>query len=320
MQLGISAITHAFGKHKLNNIEECLLKGFEGDFIKKKVGIETRYSAGDEQATSDLAVEASRALLEKTNLKPSDIGLVVVITQTPDYQLPHTAALVQRELGLPKNVASFDVSLGCSGYVYGLSICISFMLANSIKNCLLITAETYTKIVDPSDGATFPLFSDGASATLINDDPIYLLGRGVFTTDGSGAERLIVRGGGSRQPNHKDYIYHDGRAIFSFMMTSVPRTIEDCLALNRITLNDVDLFVFHQANEFMLKSLGERLKLDPKKVVYAVRDFGNTVSSTIPIALEPLLSQRPGTILICGFGVGLSIATNTLFLNRRSSK
>ena len=317
MQLGISAITHVFGKQKLNNIQECVLKGFEPDFIKKKVGIETRYSAGDEQATSDLAVEAARALLEKTNLKPSDIGLVVVITQTPDYQLPHTAALVQRELGLPKNVASFDVGLGCSGYVYGLSICIPFMAANAIKKGLLITAETYTKIINPSDSGTFPLFSDGAAATLINNDPIYLLGRGVFATDGSGAESLIVRGGGSRQPAHRDSLYHDGRAIFSFMMTSVPDAVEKCLALNEITLNDVDLFVFHQANEFMVKSLGERLKLDPNKVVYAVRDFGNTVSSSIPIALEPLLSQRPAIILICGFGVGLSIATNTLYLKRR---
>jgi 3-oxoacyl-[acyl-carrier-protein] synthase-3 len=156
------------------------------------------------------------------------------------------------------------------------------------------------------------LFSDAAAATLISDEPAYVPGRAVFGTDGAGASSLIVESGGSRAPAARGHLRMDGRAIYSFMMSRIPRDVQVCLALNRLTADDIDRYVFHQANRYMLESLAGRMKLPPEKVVIAVNDCGNTVGSSIPIALEPLLEERPARVLVSGFGVGLSWATNVL--------
>ena len=207
------------------------------------------------------------------------------------------------------------MSLGCSGFVYGLSLATSFMAANGMRRGILLTADCYSKVIDPADRATAPLFSDAAAATLISDEPVYVHGKGVFGTDGSGASALMVKSGGSRAPAERGNLHMDGRAIYSFMMSRVPQDVADCLALNGLALDSIDRFVFHQANRFMLESLRDRMKLPAEKVVIAVNDCGNTVGSTIPIALEPLLAERPARVLISGFGVGLSWATNVLQLN-----
>lgn len=314
MNLGIQAIAHAFGGSKVDNLEYAARFGFEPEFVRDKLGIATRYVAGDGEASSDLAAAATAALLQKTGTDPADVGLVVVVTQTPDYQLPHTAALVHSRLGFPAKTASFDISLGCSGFVYGLSLATGFMAANGTRRAILLTVDCYSKVIDPADRATAPLFSDAAAATLLGDQPLYVPGKAVFGTDGSGAAGLIVKQGGSRAPSEHGKLYMDGRAIYSFMMSRIPQDVEDCLSLNRLAAQDIDRFVFHQANRFMLESLRSRMKLPAEKVVIAVNDCGNTVGSSIPIALEPLLAERPARVLISGFGVGLSWATNVLQL------
>ena len=312
MTLGIQAIAHVYGGARIDNAVEAGRLGHEPAFVRDKLGIVTRYVATETQATSDLSVEAAAAVLKKSGVAAADIEALLLVTQTPDYQLPHTAALVQSRLGLPQSVASFDVSLGCSGYVYGMSALTGFMAQAGLRRGLLITADCYSKVIDPADRATAPLFSDAAAATLVNDAPVYVAGRAVFGTDGSGAEALIVKSGGSRVPSAPGRLFMDGRAIYSFMLSRIPQQVEACLARNGLVLDDIDRFVFHQANRYMLESLRDRMKLPPAKVVIAVENGGNTVGSTLPIALEPLLAERPRRVLISGFGVGLSWATNVL--------
>ncbi|OGA26203.1 MAG: hypothetical protein A3I02_10270 [Betaproteobacteria bacterium RIFCSPLOWO2_02_FULL_67_26] len=317
MTLGIQAIAHAYGATKIDNAADAGRLGHDPAFVRDKLGIVTRYAATDAQATSDLSAAAAAAVLDKTGIAAADIEALVLVTQTPDYQLPHTAALVQSRLGLPQSVASFDVSLGCSGFVYGLAALTGFMEQAGLRRGLLVTADCYSKVIDPADRATAPLFSDAAAATLVSDAPVYVAGRPVFGTDGSGAEALIVKSGGSRAPSVTGRLHMDGRAIYSFMLSRVPQQVEACLKLNGLALDDIDRFVFHQANRYMLESLRDRMKLPPGKVAIAVADGGNTVGSTLPIVLESLLAERPQRVLISGFGVGLSWGTNVLQANRR---
>lgn len=312
MKLGIRAVSHVFGEKRCDSEALAKQHGFDLEFIRGKLGIEERYVAGEGQATSDLAVAAARKVLGKAGLAPSQIGFVGIVTQTPDYQIPHTAGIVQDALGLPQETAAFDISLGCSGFVYGLSIATSFMDSAGIANGLLITADTYSKVIDPADRATSPLFSDAAAATLISAEAVYLSGKASFGSDGSGADKLIVPCGGSRKPKSASPLFMDGREIFNFMMTRVPADVKKCLTLNGKSIDDIDRFVFHQASLFMVDSLRTRMGLPKEKMVYALRECGNTVASSIPIALERVLEERPKTILISGFGVGFSWASNVL--------
>lgn len=312
MTFGIAAIAHAYGRNRIDNVSEGAQHGFDPAFVRGKLGILTRYVAAEDQATSDLAAEAAQTVLERTGTRGEDIDALIVVTQTPDYQMPHTAALVQRKLGLPARLASFDMSLGCSGFVYGLSTLVPLMAHGGFTRALLVTADCYSKVSDTADRATAPLFSDAAAATLVSAQPLYRPGKPLFGTDGAGAEALIVKCGGSRAPADRSKLYMDGRAIYSFAMSKIPQHVEQCLKLNGLRLEDIDRFVFHQANRYMLESLRDRMKLPAEKVVIAVEDGGNTVGSTIPIALEALLPERPRRILICGFGVGLSWATDVL--------
>ena len=312
MKLGIHAISHVFGEKRCDNEELAKQHGFDLGFIRGKLGIEARYVAGENQATSDLAIAAARKVLEKAGVSPAQIGFVGIVTQTPDYQIPHTAGIVQNALGLPQETAAFDISLGCSGFVYGLSIATAFMESAGIDNGLLITADAYSKVIDPADRATSPLFSDAAAATLISKRAVYLPGKASFGSDGSGADKLMIPCGGSRKPKSNSPLFMDGREIFNFMMTRIPADVKKCLTLNGKSAEDVDRFVFHQASFFMLDSLRTRIGLPKEKMVYALRDCGNTVASSIPIALEGVLEEWPKTVLISGFGVGLSWATNLL--------
>ncbi len=316
MKLGIADIAYVFGDQEIDNAKFGREHGFDESFITNKLGITSRHIATAEQSTSDLAVAAVAALLEQSRLKLEEIGFLMLVTQTPDHLLPHTAALVQDRLGLPVDIPTFDLNLGCSGYVYGLSVATSFMVGNGIKRGILVTADTYSKWLDQNDRATAPLFSDAATATLITDTPIYALGRFAFGTDGSGANSLIIEAGGSRSPQKDGVLYMNGRSIFEFAMKKVPAQIKACLQQNEMTLDVIDQFVFHQANKFILDSVAKSMRLDPSKVLIDVKDKGNTVSSTIPIALSGQLNGTANTILISGFGVGLSWATTILFRSK----
>jgi 3-oxoacyl-[acyl-carrier-protein] synthase-3 len=307
MNIGIDHISYAFpdGRAETND-ELAATHGFDRDFISQKLGIDTRLKLKKEETVSDLCTGAVNRLVEETNLDIEKVEAFGVITQTPDYCLPHTSAIVHSQVGLPKNCAAFDIGLGCSGYVYGLAIMRGLMIAEGLSCGILATADAYSKIMNPKDKATAPLFGDAASASLLG-------------TDGDKHQALIVRGSGSR-PEKSEPLFMDGRAIFNFMMTEVPKSVMNCLEVNKLSINDIDFFVFHQASEYMLKTLASRMKIPLSKLVVNMRDIGNTTSSSIPVALQRCVlankhkNEKQSKILLSGFGVGLSWATSVLFV------
>lgn len=309
---GIAALASFLPERVLTNEELYARFQYEPGFLERKIGIERRYVCGPDEAVSDLAVGAARKLFESGAARPDEIDLVVVCTQNPDYKLPTTANLVQARLAIPTTCAAFDINQGCSGYVYGLSIASAMMSANGFRAALLITADAYSKVLDPTDRDTLPLFGDGAAATLLRPGGVGRLERASLGSDGAGANELIVRGGGSRHPSvesRDDRLRMNGRAIFNFMMRQAPRSVDECLRLNVLTRDDVDLYIFHQASRYMLESLRTALKLDPERAPIVLENGGNTVSSTLPMAMENLggLEALAGKrVLLCGFGVGLS--------------
>lgn len=308
MTTGITSIASYLPGKPIGNEGLVETHQFDEGFIRDKLGIHTRHHAGEHEYVSDLAIAAVDKLIARENIDKTSIKLLVVVTQTPDYVLPNVAALVQEGAGLPTHVAAFDVSLGCSGYVYGLALVQGMMEVQGFDSALLVTAETYSKIMSPDDRATAPLFGDAATATLLTRDPVYAIGRSVLGTDGSGAEELIARGSGVRR-DVEEPLFMDGRAIFNFAMKRVPALIEECLAANELSKDDIDAWVFHQASRYMLESVAPRIGLSKEGMLIDLAKVGNTTSSTIPIALERSilpLPERPRRIMLCGFGVGLS--------------
>jgi len=291
--------------------------GFDAGFIPEKLGVGRVFAARDDEHSSDLAVAAIAKLCDGLPGLRDRIDTLVVCTQTPDYQLPQVSALVQDRAGLRQDVAAFDISLGCSGFVYGLSILEGFMTRNGLAAGVLVTAETYSKITGPGDRTTRCLFSDAAAATLVTAGGALQAGRYTFGTNGSKFDSLICRSGGSGDDGERrPRLSMDGRSIYEFAMETVPQDVARCLAANGIGLQDVDLFVFHQASGFLVDAIARRLGLagDPR-IVKTLGDHGNAVSSSIPLALARYLgpdSSQYRRILISGFGVGLSWASTVL--------
>lgn len=310
---GIAAVASYLPEAVLTNDELVERFGFDRAFLDDKIGVRQRHVAAPDEAVSDMAVKAAESLLARTGAARGDIELLVLCTQNPDYRLPATANIVQNRLGLADTTAAFDFNQGCSGYVYGLAITHSMMLAQGFSTALLLTADGYTKVMDPGDRATAPLFGDGAAATLLTAGGAGRIGRFTFGSDGAGAGDLIVRGGGSRNPRMPTTgpgaLRMNGRAILKFMIKRVPADVDRCLELNGLARGDVDSFVFHQASGHMVNSLAREMDLPPGKVPVEIADCANTVSSTLPIVLERLSGADAlagKTLLLCGFGVGLS--------------
>jgi len=307
---GIRAIASYLPAGRLTNPEIIARFGFEEAFLSSKLGIETRPRAGDGETTLDMCAAAAAALIGREQVDPGRIGALVVVTQSPDRILPQTSSQLQGRLGLPKATAALDVGLGCSGFVYGLSLLSAFMDANDISDGMLVTCDRYSSFMDPQDRNTVPLFGDAATATwLSSDKPRYRLGRFSFGTDGSRSE-AVTAGGGQGQP-----LRMDGRAIFALMMSEVPGDIAACLKRNELEACDIDCWIFHQASSYMIDALAQRIGIPLDKVGKALKDCGNTTSSTIPIALERLCLAAPSpprTVLISGFGVGASWASAVL--------
>lgn len=320
MTIGISEIASYLPGEPIGNAKLVAQHDFDEAFIRDKLGISSRHIAREGEYVSDLATVATQTLLDKSGVDRTSISLLIVVTQTPDYCLPHVSALVQERTGLPTTIAAFDVSLGCSGYVYGLALAQGMMASQGFTRGLLVTAETYSKVISEADRATAPLFGDGATATLLTDASVYDIGCTVFGTDGKGADSLIARGSAVRR-DRIEPLFMDGRAIFNFVMTKVPKLVEDCLAANGLTRDDIDLWVFHQASRYMLDSLAPRLKVPKDKLVIDIAQTGNTTSSSIPLILEKSVLDtglRPARVLLCGFGVGLSWGATILTLNQKA--
>jgi 3-oxoacyl-[acyl-carrier-protein] synthase III len=297
--------------------------------IEAKTGIRERHVVAENECASDLAFAACRKLFDSGACNPEQIDYILLCTQSPDYFLPTTACVLQERLGIPTTAGALDFNLGCSGFIYGLGLAQGLIETGQAASVLLITAETYSKFIHPKDKSVRTIFGDAAAATLVqavDGETIPSLGPFVFGTDGKGAKNLIVRTGGMRQARTPesgevvqdeagnwrsgDNLFMDGAEIFNFTLRTIPVCVNALLAKSGKSVEDVDLFVFHQANQFMLEHLRKRLKLPPEKFLLAMEHCGNTVSSTIPIALHTALSEKrllPGNVvMLVGFGVGYS--------------
>jgi 3-oxoacyl-[acyl-carrier-protein] synthase-3 len=294
--------------------------------ILEKTGISQRRIAAPDETSADLAFAAAQKLLAQ-GVDPASIDYLLFCTQTPDYVLPTTACVLQHRLGLRTTIGALDFNLGCSGFVYGLSLAKGLVETGQARRVLLLTADTYSKLIHPGDKSVRTLFGDGAAATLVGacDAAEPQIGPFVFGTDGAGAQNLIVPAGGFRTPadthtaveetdvfgnvRSPEHLYMDGPAIMAFTLRAVPAAIARLAEATGTTLDQYDVVAFHQANGFMLERLRAKLGIDPAKFAIRLEACGNTVSSTIPIALEPLIGapERRRALLV-GFGVGYSWA------------
>lgn len=322
MKVYIKEIEYALPKKIVTNEE--LVKDFPEWSVEKiaeKVGVIERRVAVDETAT-DLAISASEKLFDKGTVKREDIDFVLFCTQSPDYKLPSSACIIQDRLGLSTKCGAFDFNLGCSGYEYGQAVAKGLIVAGVATNVLLLTGETYNKYIHERDKGNRTIFGDAASATVISTDGFAEIGEFSIGTDGAGAKNLIVKSSGARFPEKindcrmdeggnpisSDHLFMDGQEIFMFTLMKVPKMIKEVLAKNDLQKEDISLFVFHQANKYMLEHLRKKLKIEEDKFFVNLENVGNTVSSTIPIALCDARDQGllKGKVVLAGFGVGLS--------------
>lgn len=330
----VKAIASYLPSERLTN--EQLAREF-GDWdaakIFEKTGISARHIAAPDECASDLGVSAARHLFERGACSPDDIDFLLFCTQSPDYFLPTTACLIQDRLGLRKDCGAIDFNQGCSGFVYGLALAKSLVEAKTARNVLLITAETYSKFINPQDRGVRTIFGDGAAATLVCgvESEEELLGPFVFGTDGRGAGELIVPAGGLRQPDAASAVevasggeswrtphdlYMNGPEIFNFTLKTVPRALGQLLEKCDCSQDEFDFFILHQANKFMLESLRKKMKIPAEKFWIEMETCGNTVSSTIPIALESARQRgrinAGDRVALVGFGVGYSWAATMM--------
>lgn len=334
----IKAISSYLPAGKLTNEQLAEEYGdVDARVILERTGIGMRSVASREECASDLGVAAARHLFESgAGVEPEEIDFLLFCTQSQDYFLPTTACIMQDRLGLRTSCGAIDFNQGCSGYVYGLSLAKSLVETETARTVLLITADTYTRFINARDRSARTLFGDGASATLIgaSESNMDLIGPFVFGTDGRGAEQLIVPAGGMRRPlneeamiEHEDEqgnwrsqqnLYMNGPEIFNFTLRTVPLAVAELLQKSGRSLDEIDYVIPHQANKFMLERLQRRLKIPAEKFHVDLETTGNTVSSTIPIALESAGKQgriKAGdTVALLGFGVGYSWAATIVQL------
>lgn len=323
MEAFIKAISYYLPEKVVTNEE--LVKEFPEWTVEKianKVGVKERHIAAESETAGDLALKAAEKLFDEYSVKKSEIDFVILCTQSPDYFLPSTACVIQNKLKLNTSCGAFDIDLGCSGYEYGLAVAKGLIIAGIAHDVLLLTAETYSKHIHPKDKGNRTIFGDGATASLISTSGFALIKSFVLGTDGSGAERLIHHTGAWRNthsigdihydengnPISSDHLFMDGKAIFDFTASVVPLLIEDTLRINSIKEEDVSLYVFHQANRYMINYLRKIMGISKERFFVYLESVGNTVSSTIPIALVEAMKEDRlhGNILLAGFGVGLS--------------
>ena len=313
---------HLPARVETNDDLKAEFPNWDVDLIFSKTGIASRHIAAPDECASDLGVAAAKKLFEEHDIDPQSIDFLLLCTQTPDYPLPTTACLMQDRLNLRTSVGALDFNLGCSGFVYGLALADGLIRTGAIRRVLLITAETYSKYIDPGDRSLRTIFGDGAAATLIDAADAPTLSAFQFGTDGKGADTLLVTTGGARKqehalkPRHRQRwssdLYMDGPSLITFTVGAVPQLFENILTAANLGQGDVDLFLLHQATLKMLSQLQERLKLTDDQMPLVLKDVGNTVSSTLPIVIDQVRRDqrlKPGMLsMLIGFGVGWSWA------------
>lgn len=311
MTVGIRHVACYLPPGELRSADLAKRMGFKPGFLEDKVGVDVRHIAAADESTSDMAVRAFENLVKRVpNEDFGDVGLVLLCTQNPDYKIPHTAGIIQHRSGLPKSALSFDISLACSGYVTTIVTAKALMAELGVRKALVFTADPYSKIIDPDDRTTIALFGDAASVSVLEEGAPLRICKSCFGNDSSKAAALIIPGSGTAKTTAgHEHLHLDGRAIYELLKTEAPANIRACAALNGLTLAEVDLYLFHQASAWLLKTLREDLDLPPEKVPVNIRNVGNTVSSSIPLLLEPILygdKPLPPTVMMAGFGGGLA--------------
>jgi 3-oxoacyl-[acyl-carrier-protein] synthase-3 len=329
MQAVISDIEYYLPEHVVSNADLAAeFPAWSMEKIRAKTGIAERHIAAPGECASDLGFRAAQGLFDSGACRADEVDYLLFCTQSPDYFLPTTACLLQDRLGIPTHAGALDFNLGCSGFVYGLSLAHGLIGTRQASCILLITAETYSKFIHPQDKSVRTLFGDAAAATLVRAVP----GPGdeavayVFGTDGRGGDNLIVPAGGLRYPcspetgavvleddgnaRSQNNLYMNGGEIFNFTLSAIPDCVNRLLARTGKQVEDVDLFVFHQANQYMLDHLRKKMRIPPEKFFVWLASCGNTVSSTIPIALKHAACEgrlsSGHLVMLVGFGVGYS--------------
>ncbi len=306
--VGIKSIASYIPAGRIDNIAQAAAFDRDAAFVESKIGTPTLSVKDAGEETSDLCAVAVQNLLAKNPaLRLEDVEALVVVTQNGDGEgLPHTSAIVQKKAGLPQHVACFDVSLGCSGYVYGLYVLKGFMEATGLKNGILVTCDPYSKIMDRSDRMTTLLFGDAATATWLGDDPLWELGPAKFGTDGNGADHLFVKDG---------FFHMNGRQVFNFASLKIIPHMQEVLEQAGLSLDTVDAFCLHQGSGAIVDAIAKRLGENGDRVVKNMFGAGNTVSSTIPLLMEHYAFEDSAwkNLVMSGFGVGLSWGSAVLF-------
>lgn len=317
--------------NKIFNTEEDAIK-----FIST-TGVKERRIASFEICTSDLTINAANRLITELGWNPEEIGILICVTQTPDFHGPMNSSIIQNKLGLSINCLSFDIPIGCSGFVYGSSVISSMMKSFGISKGILLVGDTLSKQASPQDKSTQPLFGDAGCATgfELSNDPndVFIFDLG---GDGSGWKSLYMKDGGYRNPFNEDSLKYftnsegltrngchtimEGMDVFSFGISTAPKTVNNVLEYCGLTVDDIDAFVFHQANLFMNEKIRKKLKIDSNKFPCSIDKFGNTSSATIPLTmvseLKNDLENSELNLILCGFGIGLSWGTMKLKTNK----
>lgn len=323
----IKGIAAAVPKAKEDNRDYEKISEAERNLLIRTTGIATRHIAAPGMTTSDFCQAAAEKLIAELKWNKAEIDLVVFVSQSPDHFLPATSILLQHKLGLPKTTAAFDISLGCSGYVYGLSVVASLVSTGGFKKALLLCGDISTHAITPEDKSTWPLFGDAGTATAIEFDP---KSKTFFNlqSDGSGADAIIIPDGGLRHPidektfineevekgitRHRKNLWLNGLDVFNFSVREAPANIRTLMEFANVNADVIDYFVFHQANLLMNETIRKKLKVGAEKVPYSLSEFGNTSSASIPLTIVSQLqkpSLTPKKWLFSGFGVGLSWAS-----------
>jgi 3-oxoacyl-[acyl-carrier-protein] synthase-3 len=301
--LGIKEIASYIPEKLISNYAKKEKFKIDDIFIETKIGIKSISKKDAQEKSSDLCVKAFDKLNEKCYIEKNLIDCCIVVTQNPDYNIPHTSAIVHGKLNLAKSCASFDISLGCSGYVYALSNILAFMKYNNLKKGLLFTSDPYSDIIDNDDKNTDLIFGDASTVTYIDEDGLFYPLDFSFGTDGSNYKEILC----------EKNLYMNGRAVFNFTATTIPKMIKTILEKNTLDNSNIDLYILHQGSKYIVDTITKRLKLDKKKVPFDIYEYGNTISSSIPIILEKELhNNENNTILLSAYGIGLSWANTIL--------
>lgn len=328
--IGISGISAAVPKHVVDNY--AYTEYFEKEDVKEivdKIGIKERRFADAATCSSDLCFAAANKLIEDMKIDKSEIDLLIFVSQTPDYRMPATSILLQERLGLSKSTAAFDISLGCSAFIYGLSAVYAFMQTGGFRKALLLDGETRSRIYSPKDRKTAFLFGDGGVAAIIENGEQF--GESYFSlnSDGSKESLIKINAGGYRNPSSVDTVkenivdeygnirteehgYMSGADVFNFVLLEIPKDIKSLLEYSETDSTKIDFFVFHQANSYMNNYLAKKLKLDTTKVPTCIEKYGNTSSVSIPLTIVSELQRNLDgnkKMLLSGFGVGMSWAS-----------